>query len=172
MPHRLLEHTTQGYPPLQSREARTGGTVVVAIDRQGNPYPASVRLDKRVGPAAAPAGEPGGGRVPHADAQAGGRELAHLRTIYLRVEDERLDSLAEQRSVKQRLGSPPVAAKRCQEYWFACSDADPRAIGIYRRHYSANLKRNHHAGIGGPGERMVLLTQDCSALWVWRRRPE
>lgn len=57
--------------------------------------------------------------------------------------------------------------------WLPCSDADPRAIAIYRRHYSVrDHSRNHRHGIGGPGERMVLLTQDCQALWVWRRRPE
>jgi len=57
-------------------------------------------------------------------------------------------------------------------HWYACRDADPRAVALYRRHYSADTRRNHHSGIGGPGERMVLLTVTCDALWVWRRRPE
>ena len=55
---------------------------MVASRNQGNPYPDRVRLDKRV------------------------------RTDQTLAEDERLDSLAGQRSVKQPLGSTPVAAKR------------------------------------------------------------
>lgn len=56
--------------------------------------------------------------------------------------------------------------------WLPINDSDPRAVAIYRRHYSVDLKRNHRSGIGGPGERMVLLTSGCDALWVWRRRPD
>ena len=56
--------------------------------------------------------------------------------------------------------------------WLPIRDADPRAIGIYRRHYSADRRNNHHAGIGGPGPRMLLLTVDSKALWVWRLRPQ
>ena len=52
--------------------------------------------------------------------------------------------------------------------WIGIHDADPRAVALYRRHYSANLKKDHRAGISGPSERMVLLTVDAQALWVWR----
>ena len=59
-------------------------------------------------------------------------------------------------------------------YWVPVRDADPRVIALYRRHYSANTKQNHHSGIAGPSERMVMLTTDAKALWVWRliRPPE
>lgn len=51
--------------------------------------------------------------------------------------------------------------------WFATTKFDPRAVGIFRRHYSYR-NGNRRAGITGPGECMTLLTQDCRALWVWR----
>ena len=56
-------------------------------------------------------------------------------------------------------------------YWFSVSDADPRAVALYSRHYSVKNKRpNWSCGIGGPGERTVLLTATGDALFVWRSR--
>jgi len=52
--------------------------------------------------------------------------------------------------------------------WIGIHDADPRAITLYRRHYSSNPKSNNHNGIAGPAERMILLTVTCDALFVWR----
>lgn len=45
---------------------------------------------------------------------------------------------------------------------------DPRAVGLYQRHYSAQRGDRHH-GITGPGETLTLLTTDGRALFVWRR---
>ena len=62
--------------------------------------------------------------------------------------------------------------------WFAVRDGDPRAAALYEEHYSCvNLKARRRSGdkrICGPGEHMVLMTQDCKALFVWRksRRPD
>ena len=55
-------------------------------------------------------------------------------------------------------------------FWVGAHDADPRVIALYERHYSADpqKKGHHHVGIAGPSERMVLLTTDAKALWVWR----
>lgn len=55
--------------------------------------------------------------------------------------------------------------------WFAARDGDPRALGLYRRHYS---RRRYQDGrrprlFVGPGEKMVLLTSCGRALFVWRR---
>ena len=57
-------------------------------------------------------------------------------------------------------------------YWLPSNRSDPRAISLYRRHYSA--VKNDRAGrqlrnFVGPGQPMVLLTADCSAVfcWVW-----
>lgn len=57
-------------------------------------------------------------------------------------------------------------------HWLPCADGDPRAIALFERHYSADLEgRRRRAAtlFVGPGEKMVLLTADCSALFVWRR---
>lgn len=52
-------------------------------------------------------------------------------------------------------------------------DGDPRAYALFRRHYSALPYNRRPRANGmlfcGPGEKMVLLTQDCRALFVWRK---
>lgn len=55
--------------------------------------------------------------------------------------------------------------------WLPVLDGDARARAIFDRHYS-----RHHYADGrkpklfiGPGEKMVLLTQFCDALFVWRK---
>jgi hypothetical protein len=55
--------------------------------------------------------------------------------------------------------------------WIEVKDGDDRARGIFDRHYS-----RHHYKDGrkprqfvGPGFKMVLLTVDCQALFVWRK---
>ena len=55
--------------------------------------------------------------------------------------------------------------------WIEVKDGDPRAVAIYRRHYSC---RNPKAdlvryGFSGKGESMILLTVKCDALFCWRR---
>ena len=62
--------------------------------------------------------------------------------------------------------------------WFAVSDGDARAYALMRRHYSFRDYRdgrrqdpsypNRHL-FCGPGEKMVLMTTDCMALFVWRK---
>lgn len=60
--------------------------------------------------------------------------------------------------------------------WIEVSDGDPRAVGLYRRHYSAH-KFNHgipidyvRQGFSGIGESMILLTSDGRALFGWRKQ--
>jgi hypothetical protein len=54
-------------------------------------------------------------------------------------------------------------------YWYATKDTDPRAQGLYMRHYSV---KNHRGwwpmGFVPSGDDMVLLTLDCAALFVWK----
>ncbi len=62
--------------------------------------------------------------------------------------------------------------------WIGTSDGDPRAMAIYRRHYSfysyadgrredtANRSRNLFVG---PGEKCVLVTPEYDALFAWRK---
>lgn len=56
-------------------------------------------------------------------------------------------------------------------HWFEVKDGDPRGRTLYMRHYSARHYRDgrHRSLFVGPGEKMVLLTSDCSALFVWRK---
>lgn len=54
-------------------------------------------------------------------------------------------------------------------HWQSSNKFDPRALALYERHYSCRqyadgrIRRQFMA----PGETMVLLTSDCSALWGW-----
>jgi hypothetical protein len=66
----------------------------------------------------------------------------------------------------------------CDSHWLPVKDGDPRAAAIYRRHYScyqyADNRRNDFSYrnrflIVGPGEKMVLMTVNCDALFVWRK---
>ncbi len=56
-------------------------------------------------------------------------------------------------------------------HWIEVKDGDDRARALMCRHYSA---RHYTDGrkrtlFVGPGEKMVLLTEDCAALFVWRK---
>lgn len=54
--------------------------------------------------------------------------------------------------------------------WLEVADGDPRAAALYARHYSARKsRRREDRRIAGPGRKMVLLTPDCAALFVWRQ---
>jgi hypothetical protein len=55
--------------------------------------------------------------------------------------------------------------------WYEVKDGDPRAVALYRRHYSCRDPKIDYVryGFSGKGESMVLLTVDCKALWCWRR---
>jgi hypothetical protein len=55
--------------------------------------------------------------------------------------------------------------------WIEVKDGNPTALSIFNRHYS---KREYKDGRSpklfvGPGEKMVLLTQNSDALFVWRK---
>jgi hypothetical protein len=53
--------------------------------------------------------------------------------------------------------------------WVPVRDGNLTASAVYDRHYSRNPKSRGHARIAGPGEKMVLLTPCCRALFVWRK---
>jgi hypothetical protein len=63
--------------------------------------------------------------------------------------------------------------------WITTKDGDPAGLELFRRHYSYNQKRDQlkfefarSASDGlfvGPGEKLVLLTADAKALFVWRK---
>jgi hypothetical protein len=55
--------------------------------------------------------------------------------------------------------------------WMEVRDANPSALAIFHRHYSykpyRDGRRPQH--FVGPGEKLVLLTPDARALFVWRK---
>jgi hypothetical protein len=63
--------------------------------------------------------------------------------------------------------------------WLPVRDGDPRAFDLFRRHYSYHEYRDNRRRdssypggrfrMVGPGQRMVLLTADCRALFIWRK---
>jgi hypothetical protein len=55
--------------------------------------------------------------------------------------------------------------------WFGVPDGDPRALALYLRHYSARHYRDGRKRtlFVGPGEKMVLLSGGCDALFIWRK---
>jgi hypothetical protein len=64
--------------------------------------------------------------------------------------------------------------------WQPIKDADPRAITLFRRHYTYrkrrdqfdmfNQARNRNMNhVAGPGEKLFLVTPDERALFVWRK---
>lgn len=63
--------------------------------------------------------------------------------------------------------------------WLPAKDGDPRAFAIMRRHYTYQAYQDGRRAAGGnyrnrrlfvgPGEKMVLMTADCDALFVWRK---
>ena len=67
--------------------------------------------------------------------------------------------------------------------WFSVTDKDPRAVAMYRRHYSAQANRAkprqqahqrgvREGGIAGTGDYLALMTSMCDALFVWKRYPD
>lgn len=55
--------------------------------------------------------------------------------------------------------------------WEPIKDANPSGLAIFKRHYSYKPYRDGRKPLlfVGPGEKMVLLTPDARALFVWRR---
>jgi hypothetical protein len=54
-------------------------------------------------------------------------------------------------------------------HWLPAQDGDPRALALYQRHYSCMNQRPLNRQFMPPGEKMVLLTQACDALFGWLR---
>jgi len=57
------------------------------------------------------------------------------------------------------------------EYWIPTKDGDARARWLFERHYSHYLYGNGRQSklFVGPGEKLVLLSPKCDALFVWRK---
>ena len=53
--------------------------------------------------------------------------------------------------------------------WIPIKDTDPRAVALYRQHYSCRdpLKNFTRYGFSGQGQSLTLITLDCKALFGW-----
>lgn len=52
--------------------------------------------------------------------------------------------------------------------WIPVRDGNPTVMSLFKRHYSARQRRKIEQ-CAGPGEKMLLLTPDARALFVWRK---
>ncbi len=52
--------------------------------------------------------------------------------------------------------------------WIPVKDGDFTGMSLFKRHYTARPKRQQFQFVG-PGGKMVLLTPDARALFVWRK---
>lgn len=52
--------------------------------------------------------------------------------------------------------------------WLSVKDGNPTAMALFERHYTYRHNRAIYQFVG-PGEKLVLLTSDATALFVWRK---
>lgn len=52
--------------------------------------------------------------------------------------------------------------------WWLTKDGDVNCLALYRRHYSCRNRRDRQRQIVGPGEHIVMRTDDGDAVFVWR----
>lgn len=57
-------------------------------------------------------------------------------------------------------------------HWIGAHDGDRRALGLFKEHYSyrrrASGQSRGNSTFVGQGEKIVLMTVDCRALFVWQ----
>ncbi len=65
----------------------------------------------------------------------------------------------------------PVKGLLMDGYWIGVQDGDLRARALFRKHYSHRRYKDGRDPklFVGPGEKMVLMTVNCDALFVWRK---
>lgn len=56
-------------------------------------------------------------------------------------------------------------------HWYEVKDGNPTVRAIYDRHYSRYVYKDGRKPklFVGPGQKMVLLTTDCDAIFGWRK---
>lgn len=64
-----------------------------------------------------------------------------------------------------------VSTVQLTEHWHICKDGDPAGLVLYERHYSCYSYKDGRERklFCGPGFKIVLITADCDALFVWRK---
>lgn len=66
-------------------------------------------------------------------------------------------------------GEQPFLFADPSSSWVPIRDGNPTAMSLFLRHYSARPTPRREFQFIGPGEKMVLLTADARAVFVWRR---
>ncbi len=66
---------------------------------------------------------------------------------------------------------PTVGQIQITENWYQAKDGNEHARALFHRHYSYRPYKDGREPklFCGPGEKMVLLTKDADALFVWRK---
>jgi hypothetical protein len=61
--------------------------------------------------------------------------------------------------------------KKNEPFWWITKDGDAVAKRFFDRHYSRRRYRDGREPqlFCGPGEKIVLRTWECNALWIWRK---
>lgn len=55
------------------------------------------------------------------------------------------------------------------QYWNMIKDGDYRGMNLFLKHYSNKNQDRKVYQFVGPGQKLVLLTDYCDALFVWRK---
>jgi hypothetical protein len=66
----------------------------------------------------------------------------------------------------------PHRLTRASKHWYVTKDGDPRGRALYERHYSCRRYQDGRVRrlFCGPGEKLVLISKQADALFVWRRQ--
>lgn len=69
------------------------------------------------------------------------------------------------------LFSAGIGRRILSEHWRECRDGDEAARAIFRRHYSYRPYADGRDPMlfVGPGQKLVMLTENADALFVWRK---
>lgn len=62
--------------------------------------------------------------------------------------------------------------QRVSRHWYLAKDGDPSALQLYERHYSCRAYKDGRVRrlFCGPGAKIVLITRNADALFVWRKQ--
>lgn len=69
------------------------------------------------------------------------------------------------------LFSAGIGRRVLSEHWRECRDGDEAARAIFRRHYSYRPYADKRDPLlfCGPGQKIVMITENADALFVWRK---
>ena len=67
--------------------------------------------------------------------------------------------------------APSTGLRKVSDHWFECRDGDESCRELFHRHYSYREYADGRTPklFVGPGEKLVLMTERCDALFVWRK---